>query len=214
MIYKEATTGQGYERLNYWVAPRSWKAEARRLWCWVWGLVVVIGLEVIGGAVMLNILVRPVPATAEFSPIKELTLFLDGYIDKKNSLVIADAIVSATDELSLPLEQAALLLAAMVEQESDFRVDCVGDNGRAIGLMQWHYRTWGRIYAPGLGCADFFNPHNNVDVGAAILNRYHPKDNMWLAVARYHGDHRLSRYARSVENRYHRLLVLWTSREQ
>lgn len=66
------------------------------------------------------------------------------------------------------------IVFAMIERESGFRADAVGDNGKSFGLMQimekWHEERMEK-----LGVTDLLNPHENVLVGidylAEMLNR-------------------------------------------
>ena len=66
----------------------------------------------------------------------------------------------------LNMEPAVII--AMIEQESDFREDCVGDNGASFGLMQiqqkWHMERMDK-----LGVTDLMNPLQNVAVGIDYL---------------------------------------------
>lgn len=67
------------------------------------------------------------------------------------------------------------VVMAMIDRESDFNIDDVGDDGQAYGLMQiwpkWHYERMQR-----LGCTDLLDPYQNVTVGidylAELLDRY------------------------------------------
>ncbi len=151
-------------------------------------------------------------SVAHAAEINELHGFLSAHIRKVNpeadAQVITQAILDARDELKIDPETAALLLLAMIEKESTFRADAVGDRGRAIGLMQWHWRPWGRVYAPGLSRREYFDPFVNVDVGAAILARYRPEGNLWLAVARYNNPRSKSpnAYAKAVRKIYEGIL--------
>ena len=63
----------------------------------------------------------------------------------------------------------------MIDRESSFRADAVGDSGDSVGLMQvkerWHSERMER-----LGVFDLFNPYQNVTVGidylAELLGKY------------------------------------------
>lgn len=67
------------------------------------------------------------------------------------------------------------LIVAMIEHESGYRFDSVGDDGQAVGYMQitkkWHS---GRMEE--LDCNDLMNPYQNVRVGidwmAELIDRY------------------------------------------
>ena len=68
------------------------------------------------------------------------------------------------------------VIIAMIDQESDFREDCVGDNGEAVGLMQiqqkWHLERMDK-----LGVTDLMNPLQNVAVGIDYLAELIDKGN-------------------------------------
>lgn len=67
------------------------------------------------------------------------------------------------------------VIVAMIERESTFRADAVGDGGNSFGLMQiqprWHEERMER-----LGVTDLLDPRQNVLVGidylAELCNRY------------------------------------------
>lgn len=60
------------------------------------------------------------------------------------------------------------VIIAMIERESGFQTDVVGDNGQSFGLMQiqprWHYQRM-----LDLGCTDLLDPIQNVTVGIDLL---------------------------------------------
>ena len=60
------------------------------------------------------------------------------------------------------------LVMAMIERESRYTADTVGDNGNSLGLMQiqprFHQERMQR-----LGCTDLLDPYQNVMVGIDIL---------------------------------------------
>jgi len=60
------------------------------------------------------------------------------------------------------------LVLAVIQKESTFKADAVGDNGNSLGLMQiqprWHQERMKR-----LGCTDLLDPYENVKVGIDIL---------------------------------------------
>jgi soluble lytic murein transglycosylase-like protein len=55
------------------------------------------------------------------------------------------------------------VVMAMIDRESDYDINTVGDNGNSFGLCQiqpkWHYKRMMR-----LGCTDLFDPYQNVTV--------------------------------------------------
>ncbi len=64
---------------------------------------------------------------------------------------------------------------AMMHHESRYALDAVGDNGRALGLLQVRTDVHGERMAR-LGCEDLFDPYNNVTVAldylGELLERY------------------------------------------
>jgi hypothetical protein len=60
------------------------------------------------------------------------------------------------------------LVIAVIERESCFKAEVIGDNGDSFGLMQiqkkWHQERMDR-----LGCTNLLNPFENVTVGIDIL---------------------------------------------
>lgn len=61
------------------------------------------------------------------------------------------------------------IVIGLIEKESTFNPDAVGDNGNSLGLMQiqpkWHKERMER-----LGCDDLLDPFQNVTVGVDILS--------------------------------------------
>lgn len=59
---------------------------------------------------------------------------------------------------------APAIIIAMIEKESQFKPDAIGDNGNSLGLLQiqprWHQERMDR-----LGCNDLLDPFQNVTVG-------------------------------------------------
>lgn len=70
------------------------------------------------------------------------------------------------------------IVLAMIERESQFTADIVGDNGQSFGLLQiqprWHYQRMS-----DLGCTDLLNAEQNITVAVDILAEQ---------VERYDGD--------------------------
>ena len=67
------------------------------------------------------------------------------------------------------------IVMAMIERESTYHADSIGDDGNAFGLMQiWPYWHSGRMER--LGCTDLLDPYQNVVVGidylAECIERY------------------------------------------
>lgn len=79
------------------------------------------------------------------------------------------------------------LVIAVIERESCFKAEVIGDNGDSFGLMQiqkkWHQERMDR-----LGCTNLLNPFENVTVGidilAELLNKY---EDMTYVLMAYNG---------------------------
>ena len=60
------------------------------------------------------------------------------------------------------------IIFAMIERESNYKADALGDNGNSYGLMQiqarYHYERMSE-----LGCTDLLNAEQNIKVGIDIL---------------------------------------------
>ena len=94
------------------------------------------------------------------------------------------------------------IIMAMIDRESEFDSDDIGDNGNAYGLMQiwpkWHYKRMQR-----LGCTDLLDPYHNVTVGVdylcELLNKYN--GDMAKALTAYNRGHyagTITEYAKDV----------------
>ena len=63
---------------------------------------------------------------------------------------------------------APAIIIAMIERESNYRPDAIGDNGNSFGLMQvqpkWHEERMRR-----LGCMDLLNPYENIKVAIDFI---------------------------------------------
>lgn len=73
-------------------------------------------------------------------------------------------IASLCEEVSIDPE----LVLAMIEQESQWNPEAVGDGGNSLGLMQVQPR-WHSGRMEKLDCTDLFNPYENVTVAIDIL---------------------------------------------
>lgn len=61
------------------------------------------------------------------------------------------------------------VLFGMIEQESGFNADAIGDGGDSLGLMQIQYK-WHGERMERLGCNDLLDPYQNVKLGIDILH--------------------------------------------
>ena len=79
------------------------------------------------------------------------------------------------------------LVIAIIQKESDFDPDVIGDSGNSFGLMQiqerWHIDRMARLECPAL-----LNPYQNVEVGIDIIAELFGKfdDITWVLMA-YNG---------------------------
>lgn len=93
------------------------------------------------------------------------------YYNVNLSVEVQDCIIKECGKYNIPPE----IVIAMIERESRFNPNSIGDNGNSFGLMQiqprWHSGRMER-----LGCTDLLNPIQNVTVGidylAEMKNRY------------------------------------------
>lgn len=104
-------------------------------------------------------LVEPVEAIVEpVQPIMEVPETV--YYDVPLSTALQDHIFELCEDAGID----PTIIIAIIEKESMFDVDIVGDNGRALGLMQiqsrWHYDRMTE-----LNCHDLLDPFQNVTVG-------------------------------------------------
>ena len=60
------------------------------------------------------------------------------------------------------------VIIAMIERESRFDADAIGDSGRSYGLMQIQPK-WHSARMEKLGCDDLLDPYQNVTVGIDLL---------------------------------------------
>lgn len=60
------------------------------------------------------------------------------------------------------------VIIAMIDQESDFNPECVGDNGDSVGLMQIQ-KQWHQERMDKLGVTNLMEPLQNVKVGMDYL---------------------------------------------
>ena len=78
------------------------------------------------------------------------------------------------------------IVMAMIERESDYRADCIGDNGKSYGLMQIQKRHH-EDRMDNLGCTDLLDVYENVAVGIDYLAELRDKydGNIEMALVAY-----------------------------
>lgn len=104
------------------------------------------------------------------------------------------------------------IVFAMIERESSFRADAVGDNGKSFGLMQIQ-KKWHEDRMEKLCVTDLMNPYENVLVGidylAWQLDRY--DGDMAKALVGYNQGHfkeTVTGYAKGVLERSEEIKVV------
>lgn len=80
------------------------------------------------------------------------------------------------------------LIIAMIERESDFRANTIGDNGNSFGLMQIQPK-WHKARMDKLGVTDLLDPYQNVTVGIDLVASLFAKygDNIYMVLMEYNG---------------------------
>lgn len=139
-----------------WYVQKTWKPVA---------VLASAGL-IIGGMVVAQIALA---AEEPLEPVEPVAIVLDELpepetwdvpLEKDLQLFIADL----CEEMSIEPE----LVLAMIEQESQWNPEAVGDGGNSLGLLQIQPR-WHSARMDKLGCTDLFNPYENVKVAIDIL---------------------------------------------
>lgn len=128
------------------------------------------------------------------------TLYFDVPLDHK----LQDHIFALCEEKCID----PAIIIAMIDKESKFDIDIIGDKGKSYGLMQIQPR-WHKERMEELGVTDLLDPYQNVTVGIDILAELleSGKSLEWALMA-YNGGHsyanrltaegRLSTYASTV----------------
>lgn len=86
------------------------------------------------------------------------------YFDVPLSEEIQDTIFAECEKHNID----PALVVALIERESDFDVEAVGDGGRSLGLMQVMYKHHTERMTE-LNCGDLLDPNQNIKVGVDFL---------------------------------------------
>lgn len=89
------------------------------------------------------------------------------------------------------------LVLAVIEQESQYNPEAIGDSGNSLGLMQIQPR-WHSKRMQQLGCDDLLDPYQNVTVGVDILAEKLAKGSTEWALMAYNGG---NQYADALQAR-------------
>lgn len=138
---------------------------------------------------------------APISPIPELVLGdTDGQADvgtgdtgqteaseRYYSVPLSEDLQNHIFEVCAGYDIDATLVIAMIEKESNYDPDVIGDNGQAFGLMQVQPR-WHSERIDSLGVDDLLDPYQNIIVGVDYLAELFEKGNSveWTLMA-YNG---------------------------
>lgn len=160
--------------------------------------------------VLKQVVVESFTAEAELfeEPVEELamtckddgTLYFDVPLDHK----LQDHIFALCEEKCID----PAIIIAMIDKESKFDIDIIGDKGKSYGLMQIQPR-WHKERMEELGVTDLLDPYQNVTVGIDILAELLGSgESLEWALMAYNGGHsyanrltaegRLSTYASTV----------------
>lgn len=151
--------------------------------------------------VLEQVVVESFTAEIPFEECKDDgALYFDVPLDHK----LQDYIFELCDEKCID----PAIIIAMIDKESKFDIDIIGDKGKSYGLMQIQPR-WHKDRMEELGVTDLLDPYQNVTVGIDILAELLKSgESLEWALMAYNGGHsyanrltaegRLSTYASTV----------------
>lgn len=114
---------------------------------------------------LASLVVSETEAVSEKNPETE-------YLNIPFDCDMQDKIKTISSEYGIEYE----LVLAIIEVESNYTVDCIGDNGNSLGLMQIQPRWWGKVMS-AIGTSDLLNGVENVETGCAILKCLYLQNN-------------------------------------
>lgn len=150
--------------------------------------------------VLEQVVVGSFTAEIPFEECKDDGSYFDVPLDHK----LQDYIFELCDEKCID----PAIIIAMIDKESKFDIDIIGDKGKSYGLMQIQPR-WHKERMEELGVTDLLDPYQNVTVGIDILAELlESGESLEWALMAYNGGHsyanrltaegRLSTYASTV----------------
>ena len=119
-------------------------------------------------------------------PVEEVEeVVVANYYDVPLSADLQSYIFKLCEERSID----PAMVIAIIDRESKFNAESIGDSGASLGLMQIQPR-WHSARMDRLGCSDLLNPYDNVTVGIDILAELINTGNSieWVLMA-YNGGH-------------------------
>lgn len=125
-----------------------------------------------------EVTVEPLETSATVEPVGEVT-FYDVPLSEELQIHISEECEKYNISPSIVI--------AMIERESSYKADAIGDNGNSLGLMQIQPR-WNQERMSRLGCTDLLDPFQNVTVGIDIVAELIEEDSdlYWVLMA-YNG---------------------------
>lgn len=144
--------------------------------------VVTLGVLVMTGCLYLDILLmqRMNERLIELEAAREIEIFIEPEVIEEP---VIEEVVPTVEYFDVPLDESLqdhifaecekydvepALVVAMIQRESRFDADVIGDSGRSFGLMQIQKR-WHSERMEKLGCTDLLDPYQNVTVGIDFL---------------------------------------------
>lgn len=156
--------------------------------------------------VLKQVVVGSFTAEAELfeEPVETCTDDGTSYFDVPLDHKLQDHIFALCEEKCID----PAIIIAMIDKESKFDIDIIGDKGKSYGLMQIQPR-WHKERMEELGVTDLLDPYQNVTVGIDILAELlESGESLEWALMAYNGGHsyanrlaaegRLSTYAEYV----------------
>lgn len=170
---------------------------------------IAIGAITFGGCVALST-VKPIAVTnaaANSYPVREENMQPAGDIEIIPEVMTYYAVPlepSLQEKIILACQEREIdpaVIIAMIERESSYKADAIGDNGNSFGLMQiqprWHYQRMVE-----LDCTDLLDPYQNITVGIDFLDELLDKYSLEEALTAYNsGSPGQSKYADEVMSR-------------
>lgn len=96
--------------------------------------------------------------------VSEVGVLTKTYFDVPLDHALQDHIFAVSEEYGID----PALVIAVIQKESNFHADSIGDSGNSLGLMQIQPK-WHQARMDKLNCPDLLNPYHNVSVGINYL---------------------------------------------
>lgn len=103
-------------------------------------------------------------AVAAEEDVSEVGVLTKTYFDVPLEYDLQDHIFAVSEGYNID----PALVIAVIQKESNFHTDSIGDSGNSLGLMQIQPK-WHQARMDKLNCPDLLNPYHNVSVGIDYL---------------------------------------------